>query len=115
MKIENEAFLTNHYKSNTFVYMSRIIVQVPVSKELQASARRAAAKQGFSSLQDAIRLFLRQLALGQVAVRLEATNEERLSPAAERRYARIIRDIKSGKAKTVGFTDVKEMMNYLNS
>ena len=80
--------------------MSRIILQVPVSKGLQVSAKRAAAQQGFSSLQDAIRVFLKQLALGQVAVRLEATDEERFSPAAERRYARIIADIKKGKNVT---------------
>ncbi len=95
--------------------MSRTILQVPITKDLQVSAKKAAVKQGFSSLQDAIRVFLKQLALGQVAVRLEATDEERLSPAAERRYAKIMNDIKSGKEKTIGFTSVDEMIKYLHS
>ena len=95
--------------------MSRIILQVPVSKDLQVSAKKAAMLQGFSSLQDAIRVFLKQLALGQVAVRLAATDEERLSPAAERRYARIIADIKKGRGiiKTDG--TVEDFLRKLNS
>ena len=80
--------------------MSRTILQVPITKDLQVSAKKAAVKQGFSSLQDVIRVFLRQFALGQVAMRLEATGEERLSPAAERRYAKVVADIKKGKNVT---------------
>ena len=86
-----------------------------MTPELQSSARRAAAKQGFSSLQDAVRMFLQQLATGKTVVRLESADEERLSPQAARRYAKIAADIKSGKEKTIPFTSVDAMMKYLNT
>lgn len=80
--------------------MKRNILQVPVSSALQLSAKRAAAKQGFSSLQDAVRVFLQQLASGATKMRLMSTDEEALSPAAQRRHAKIIEDIKKGKNVT---------------
>lgn len=76
--------------------MNRVIVQVPMSKELREKARAAAEDQGFSSLQEAIRIIVNKFARRELAVRIEYP-EERLSPRAERRYAKIIRDIKSGK------------------
>ncbi len=95
--------------------MKRTILQVPVTPELQLSAKRAAVKQGFSSLQDAVRMFLQQLSTGKTVVRLTAADDERLSPRAARRYAKIAKDIKSGKAKTIPFTSVDAMMKYLNT
>jgi len=94
--------------------MSRIILQVPMPKALRDEAVEAAASQGFSSLQEAIRVFLRKLSRRELTFRV-AESEERLSPAAERRYAKIIKDIKSGKVKTVPFTNVDRLMEYLNS
>lgn len=95
--------------------MKRTILQVPMTPELQASARKAASKQGFSSLQDAVRMFLQQLSTGRTVVRLASSDEEQLSPRAVRRYVRIAKEIKSGKAKTKPFTSVDEMMDYLNA
>lgn len=88
---------------------------MPLTAELQQSARQAAVKQGFSSLQDAVRLFLRQFAAGKTIVRLESADEERLSARALRRYNKIERDIKSGKIKTIPFTSVDAMMDYLHT
>lgn len=80
--------------------MKRSVLQVPLAAELQQSARHAAVKQGFSSLQDAVRLFLRQLASGKTIVRLESADEERLSPRAEKRYAKMLKEIQRGKGVT---------------
>ena len=95
--------------------MKRTILQVPVTPELQASARKAASLQGFSSLQDVVRLFLQQFSSGKLMVRLDSSDDERLSPQAARRYAKIAADIKSGKTKTIPFTSVDKMMEYLNA
>lgn len=95
--------------------MKRTILQVPVTPELQSSAKRAAAKQGFSSLQDVVRLFLQQFSAGKMTVRLESFDEERLSPRAARRYAKIAAEIKSGKGiiKTDG--TLEDFFRKLNS
>lgn len=94
--------------------MNRVIVQVPMSKTLKEEALAAAELQGFSSLQEAIRVMLSKFARRELAVQI-GYPEERLSPRAERRYAKIIQDIKSGKEKTVSFDNTKDMMAYLHS
>ena len=79
--------------------MNRVIVQVPMSKELKEKAMAAAEDQGFSSLQEAIRIIVNKFARRELAVQI-AYPEERISARAERRYAKIIRDIKAGKNVT---------------
>ena len=87
------------------MYMNRVIVQVPMSKELKEKATAAAEDQGFSSLQEAIRIIVNKFARRELAVRIEYP-EERLSARAERRYAKIIKNIKSGRGKTVSFDSI---------
>lgn len=93
--------------------MHRTILQVPMQEKLRNEAAQAAASQGFSSLQEAVRVFLRKLAQGEVHLRV-AEREERLSPAAERRYAKIVADIKRGKNITKT-KSLDELFAYLNS
>lgn len=38
-----------------------------------------------------------------------------LSKKNDKRYSKIIDNIKSGKEKTIGFKTTKEMMNYLDN
>lgn len=94
--------------------MDRVVVQVPMTKTLKSEAEAAAGDQGFSSIQEAIRIFLKKLAKRELTVNI-GYPEEHLTPRAERRYAKIIRDIKSGKEKTVSFDSTKDMMAYLHS
>lgn len=96
------------------MYMNRVIVQVPMSKILKEKALVAAELQGFSSLQEAIRVMLSKFARRELAVQI-GYPEEQLTPKAERRYAKIIRDIDSGKTKTIPFSTTKDMMAYLHS
>ncbi|MBI2315190.1 hypothetical protein HYU93_04015 [Candidatus Daviesbacteria bacterium] len=92
--------------------MNRVIVQVPMSKELKEKAETVSSDMGFSSLQEIIRLFLNKIAAGEVNVRFEET--VKLSPKAVKRYDKMIDEIESGKVKTEEFTDTDSLMKYLN-
>lgn len=89
------------------------ILQVPINKDLRDRATSKAVRMGFSSLQEAVRLFLNKIAAGEINIRFEET--VMLSDKNDRRYAKIIDDIKRGKAKTKTFHDIPSMMKYLNS
>lgn len=89
------------------------LIQIPVSKALRDRALVAAEKQGFSSLQDFIRLVLSKLVHNQIAVNVGEPIIE-LSAKNDRRYARMLADIKSGKVKTKNFEDTSSLIDYLN-
>ena len=94
--------------------MNTAIIQIPVSKTLRDKATSAATSQGFSSLQEAIRVFLNQLS--SQALRVSFKSEPiQLSPKAIKRYNKMIDEVESGKVKTVSFTDIDKMMEYLHS
>lgn len=88
------------------------ILQVPIDKNLRDRAASYAAKMGFSSLQEAVRLFLNKIAAGEVNVKFEETIQ--LSPKAIKRYNKMIDEVESGKVKTKTFTDTSSLMKYLN-
>jgi len=92
--------------------MQRAVLQVPVDSQLKQQAEKAAASQGFSSLQEAVRLFLAKLA----EKRIELTFQEtvRLSPKAIKRYNKITRDIEAGRNVFVA-KDVDDLMKQLNA
>ena len=46
----------------------RTVLQVPMSIDLRKEAEKKALEQGFSSLQDAVRMFLKKLAQGAMGV-----------------------------------------------
>jgi antitoxin component of RelBE/YafQ-DinJ toxin-antitoxin module len=92
----------------------RTIIQVPVEKSLRDKATAVAEKQGFSSLQEMVRLFLSQLAENKISVAFTEPPVQ-LSKRNARRYDKIIDDIESGKVKTKSFTSVKALMDDLNS
>ncbi|MBI2196059.1 hypothetical protein HYU45_00410 [Candidatus Daviesbacteria bacterium] len=81
------------------------ILQVPISKQLRDQAASSAHKMGFSSLQETVRVFLRQLAEEEIKVRFEET--VKLSPKAIKRYNKMIDEIEQGKVKMKSFSDVK--------
>ena len=78
--------------------MQRVIVQVPMSKELKQMAEIASADMGFSSLQEIIRVILNKLAKRELSMTItEAEEINDLSPAAERKFKKAIEDIKAGR------------------
>lgn len=77
---------------------AKTILQIPVSKELRTTSEKVALSFGFSSLQEAVRLFLSQLA--QKTVTISFTPSIPLSRKAEKRYSKMVDDINRGKNVT---------------
>lgn len=94
--------------------MNRIVLQVPVTAQLRSEAEREAIRQGFSSLQDLVRLFLRKLADGLLRVNLEEEESVQLSPKAIKRYDKMHEDFKAGRNFYTA-TSVKDLMKHLNA
>lgn len=76
--------------------MKTVNLQVPMSEELRLSAQEAAIEQGFSSVQEAVRIFLSKLAERKISV-VFAPRAEKLSPKAEKRYLKMLHDVGSGE------------------
>lgn len=93
--------------------MNTTILQIPITKQLRNQAATIAEQEGFSSLQEAVRLFLKQFSAKKIAVSF--TQQVLLSEKNDIRYAKMINDIKSGKVKTKSFTDTNKLMAYLKS
>lgn len=93
--------------------MNSTILQVPVSKNLRDEAAVAASNLGFSSLQEAVRVFLAQLPTQTVKISFEPKPIQ-LSAQAIKRYNKISDDFEMNKDKYPSFTDVDKMMEYLN-
>lgn len=94
--------------------MNSTIIQVPVNKDLRDKAAAAANKMGFSSLQEAIRVFLTQLENQTLKMSFENPPVQ-LSAKAIKRYNKIADEIDSGKVKMKSFTNVDDLMKELNS
>lgn len=77
------------------IYMDTTNLQIPLPKDLKLSAQQAASNMGFSSLQELVRIFLKKIATQTVHVNF--VEEEQLSPKAEKRYLKMVEDIKTGK------------------
>lgn len=87
--------------------MNSTILQVPISKGLRDEAATAATNLGFSSLQEAVRVFLAQLPTQTVKISFEPKPIQ-LSTKAIKRYNKIIDEIDSGKADLVSFGNVDD-------
>lgn len=74
--------------------MQKTILQVPMDKQLKNNAEKIASQQGFSSLQEIVRVFLAQLASNKVEITLQESLS--LSPGNEKRYAKMTKDFESG-------------------
>jgi len=77
--------------------MNKTILQVPISTDLRKDAEKQALEQGFSSLQEAVRVFLKKLGQGVIGITLRDEEDEQLSPRAIKRYKKISEDFKKGK------------------
>lgn len=93
--------------------MSRTILQVPVNGALRREAEKQALSQGFSSLQEAVRIFLKKLAKGVIGISFEEEKVIQLSPRAIKRYDKISEDIRKGK-NVYSATSVNDLMRQLH-
>ncbi len=87
------------------------ILQIPVKKELRDRAVKVATREGFSSLQEAVRVFLNQFAANKVSVSFTAN--EALSEEHEERYTQMLAGVASGKVKTKKFTTADALIQHL--
>lgn len=94
--------------------MQRTILQVPMPKELKDDAEKAALNAGFSSLQEVLRVFMKKFANKKIDLAFEEETDY-LSPKAERRYAKIMRDIESGKEKVYTAKNAEDLLKQLHA
>lgn len=96
--------------------MQKVIVQVPMPKELKEKAEKVSIDYGFSSLQETIRVFLAKLSKQELTITLQEKTEEitDLSPAAEKRYKKALQDIKAGRNVTKT-KNIDEFLQLLRS
>ncbi len=90
--------------------MQKIILQVPLTQDLKFNAEKVAHEQGFSSLQEIVRVFLTKLAAKKVEVTLDSTV---LSEENENRYLTMTKEFETGKnVKTA--ENIEELLTQLN-
>ena len=96
--------------------MNKVILQVPMSKELKLAGQKAAQEQGFSSLQEFVRVFLTKFAKHEVSLAVQE-EAEYLTPAqakrVDKKYQQFLKDKKAGKTFTAH--SVEELMEQLTS
>lgn len=95
--------------------MQRVVVQVPMPKELKEKAEIVASDLGFSSIQETIRVLLTKLSKREFSLRVEEVEEiTHLSPAAERKFKKAVADIKAGRNVTKT-RNIDELLALLHS
>lgn len=78
--------------------MQKTVLQIPVSKQLKDDAEKAAFEQGFSSLQEILRIFMKKLANKNIDFSFKEEEEVvQLSKKSENRYLKAMEDFKKGK------------------
>lgn len=94
--------------------MNKTVLQVPLGATLRKKAEEGALQEGFSSLQEAVRVFLKKLAEKRVGITLQESEKmTQLSPKAIKRYNKMIDDIEAGKVKTKTFSSAESLMKHL--
>ena len=95
--------------------MQRVIVQVPMSRQLKERVEIVSSDLGFSSIQEAIRVLLTKLSKREFNLKVEEVEEVTyLSPAAEKKFKKAVLDIKAGRNITKT-KNVDELLSVLHS
>jgi antitoxin component of RelBE/YafQ-DinJ toxin-antitoxin module len=91
--------------------MEKTILQVPMNQQLKSNAEKAATEQGFSSLQEVVRVFVTNFASHKVEIGLHGS--VLLSPKNEKRYLKMTEDFDSGHDtfSADGTTDLVSRLN----
>lgn len=94
--------------------MSRTVVQIPLTTDLRDQAYEMAISQGFSSLQEAMRVILHKFVKGTLSVGVYTEPAPiKLSAAAIKRYDQMTKDFQSGKNISTS-RNIEELMEELN-
>ncbi len=92
--------------------MNREVLQIPINKNLRDVATKNASHQGFSSLQEVIRIFVNKFAKNEIQFGFINPVVD-LSEKNEKRYLKMIDDFEKGKNISKKFTDVDSLMKEL--
>ena len=95
------------------MHMSRTVVQIPLTTDLRDQAYEMAISQGFSSLQEAMRVILHKFVKGTLSVGVYTEPAPiQLSAKAIKRYDQMDKDRREGK-KFESASSVAELMQQL--
>lgn len=87
-----------------------------MSKQLKDDAEKAAFEQGFSSLQEILRIFMKKLANKNIDFSFKEEEEVvQLSKKNAKRYSKILKDIESGKEKVYTAKNVDDFIEQLTT
>ena len=86
-------------------------LQIPLTKDLKMTAQQAAFNMGFSSLQELVRIFLKKISSQTISINF--VEEVKLSPRADKRYAKIAEEIKKG-INITKTNSIEELFEKLN-
>lgn len=93
--------------------MSDTTISIPLSQSLKQSAEAASRLSGFASLQDALLEFVKRFSKREVTLE-PGEKSVHLSKRNEKRYAKIVEDIKMGRNVTKT-KNVDELLKLLHS
>lgn len=91
--------------------MNKTILQIPINQDLKISAEQEAFSQGFSSLQELVRVFLSKIAAGKIEITLQES--AMLSEKNEKRYLDMTKDFKLNK-NTSSSDSVSDLIKKLH-
>ena len=91
--------------------MNKTVLQIPINQDLKISAEQEALSQGFSSLQELVRVFLSRIATGRIEVTLQESTM--LSENNEKRYLNMTNDFELGK-NIYASDSVSDLVNKLH-
>ena len=94
---------------------STTTLQIPLPNSLKQEAKVMAREQGFSSLQDFVRLILTKLVRNELSIHIGTKDEYiELTPEAKKRYEKIVRDI-SANRNVIKAKDAADFLEKLRS
>lgn len=91
--------------------MHKVTLQIPMDSKLKIDAEKAALDQGFSSLQELVRVILSRVAQKKIEVNFEETVI--LSKKNEKRYLKMTEDFKNNK-NVYSSKNLEEFLSQLN-
>ena len=91
--------------------MNKTVLQIPINRDLKISAEQEALSQGFSSLQELVRVFLSKIATHKIEVTIQESTM--LSEKNEKRYLDMTKDFELGK-NVYSSNSVSDLVNKLH-
>lgn len=91
--------------------MNKIVLQIPINQDLKISAEKEALSQGFSSLQELVRVFLSKIATHKIEITIQESTM--LSEKNEKRYLDMTKDFELGK-NVYSSNSVSDLVNKLD-